>query len=121
MGKTGKAIKRRKLAAADNEASQLTTSPLSHVGGDGDDSPPEFLLGLITPSELATTVRTLNTLTRHTELLKNKNDLKALRGAVFDFQRVSATLAGTGQFLRLLRCSESRRWVSTHFARVRGF
>ncbi|GAA5875964.1 hypothetical protein JCM8547_000666 [Rhodosporidiobolus lusitaniae] len=94
MGKQGKAAKRRRIEQA---AAAAIAAPLS----DGEDEPgqQDFLQGLIKPAEVAVTVRTLQTLTRHTELLSNKQDLKALRGAVFDFQRVGAELTGTGNSL----------------------
>lgn len=99
MGKTGKQqknLKRQRLAAQEQIH---TTSPDS----DDSDAPRDtsFLLGLVTPQELAIAVRTLNTLTNNTELLKSKAELKGLRGAVFDFQRVSASQAGTGAWASL--------------------
>lgn len=88
MGKTGKNIKKRKLAA-------LPTPSATSA------SDTEFFGGLLSPSELATATRVLNVLANNEELITGgKAALKALRGASFDFQRVSAELAGTGQ-LRL--------------------
>lgn len=94
MGKTGKNqknLKRQRLAAQEQIH---TTSPDS----DDEDAPRDtsFLLGLVSPQELAIAVRTINTLNNNPELLKSKAELKGLRGAVFDFQRISASQAGTG-------------------------
>lgn len=95
MGKTSKNKRRRMLAEAES-----TTRPISpESDGEADST---FLLGLVSPSELAIATRVLNTLTRNTELLKAKNELKGLRGAVFDFQRVNASLSGTGPSLAAL-------------------
>ncbi|GAA5911626.1 hypothetical protein JCM6882_008057 [Rhodosporidiobolus microsporus] len=91
MGKRGQANKKRRL---EQQAAQATLAL-----DDDDDTAPTFLAGLIAPSELAVTVRTLQTLTRHTELLAHTKDLKALRTAVFDLQRVSAEVSGTGNSL----------------------
>jgi hypothetical protein len=91
MGKTGKNMKKRRLA---NEAAIRPTAP------DSDDDEPtdtSFLLGLVQPHELATCTRVLSLITNNPELLKSKAELKHLRGAVFDFQRVAAELSGTGQ------------------------
>ncbi|SDA01382.1 BZ3500_MvSof-1268-A1-R1_Chr10-1g02614 [Microbotryum saponariae] len=115
MGKTGKAIKRRKLAEATALATKLAAPELfdDHSGDDLDslaDSPPsstarptasaplskDFLQGLISPSHLAVTVKTLNALVQHPELLKDtaskttRTQLKGLRTALFDVQRLSS-------------------------------
>ena len=88
MGKTGKNIKRRKLAEA-------------YPTPSGTASDSEFFGGLLSPSELATATRVLNVLANNEELITGgKAELKGLRGAVFDFQRISAELSGTGS-LRL--------------------
>ncbi|GAA6021933.1 hypothetical protein JCM10207_002604 [Rhodosporidiobolus poonsookiae] len=93
MGKTGKALKRRRLEQLERQAAQ---APLDSDLDGGADSPPsaatDFLGGLVTPAQLAMTVKTL-------KLLSNKGDLKALRTAVFDFQRVGNEVAGTGNSL----------------------
>ncbi|KAL8290348.1 hypothetical protein RQP46_002606 [Phenoliferia psychrophenolica] len=96
MGKTSKNKRRRLLASAETA---LPISPDSDGEGGEGENDKSFLLGLVSPAELAITVRTLSTLTKNTELLNRKNELKSLRGAVFDFQRVSASLAGTGNTL----------------------
>ncbi|KAK4695319.1 hypothetical protein P7C70_g8568, partial [Phenoliferia sp. Uapishka_3] len=95
MGKTSKNKRRRLLAEAESAPRPITDAD----SPDDDANDTSFLLGLVSPQELAIAVRTLNTLTKNTELLKSKNELKALRGAVFDFQRVSSSLAGTGNTL----------------------
>lgn len=96
MGKTAKNKKRRLAAELTS-----TTTPLSSNNSEGDEeetsNDTSFLLGLVSASDLAITVRTLNALTKNTELLKFK-ELKFLKGAVYDFQRVSTFLAGTGKF-----------------------
>lgn len=90
MGKTGK-IKKRKLAA------------LPTPSGTSSDS--EFFGGLLSPSELATATRVLNVLANNSELITSgKTELKGLRGAVFDFQRISSELSGTGALL----CTQTR-------------
>ncbi|GAA5824990.1 hypothetical protein JCM3770_001825 [Rhodotorula araucariae] len=100
MGKTGKAAKRRRI---EQQAQQLAALPLPLDSDDAnDDAPPDFLGGLVGPAQLAATVRTLETLSRHSELLQSKHDtphLRPLRRAVFDFQRTAAELAGTGNSL----------------------
>lgn len=80
MGKTGKNLKRKRLQEQLDHSPSLPGTPVDTT----------FLEGLVSAADIAVTVRTLNTLVHNEELLKNKNDLKALRGAVFDFQRVSA-------------------------------
>lgn len=100
MGKTGKALKRRKLA----EATALSTLSPAPGSPDSDtDEPaqnnPDFLLGLVSPQELAVSVKTLQTLTTHAEAVKGKAETKPLRGAVFDYQRLSNAVAGTGNSL----------------------
>lgn len=95
MGKHGKALKKRRL---EQQAAQATLDPLDSP--DNDHSPaPDFLGGLVGPAQLAQAVKTLDTLTKHPELLISKADtahLRPLRRAVFDFQRTAADLAGTG-------------------------
>ncbi|SCV73955.1 BQ2448_6385 [Microbotryum intermedium] len=124
MGKTGKAIKRRRLAEATALATKLAAPEL--LDGDEDDldsladSPPsstahatastplstDFLQGMIAPSHLAVTVKTLNALVQHPELLKDtaskttRTQLKGLRTALFDVQRLSSEVnQGTGTSL----------------------
>ncbi|ORY83589.1 hypothetical protein BCR35DRAFT_303477 [Leucosporidium creatinivorum] len=98
MGKLGKNLKRRKL---EQQAQQAKFAPTSALDSDDEQEQQQldFLGGLISPTQLQTTVTTLQTLTRHTQLLANKQDLKSLRGAVFDFQRLNAELSGTGTSL----------------------
>ncbi|BGP51913.1 hypothetical protein JCM10450v2_007873 [Rhodotorula kratochvilovae] len=98
MGKTGKAAKRRRI---EQQAQQAAKLPLLD-GDDADEPQSDFLGGLVGPAQLAATVQTLETLTRHPELLQSKHDtshLRPLRRAVFDFQRTAAELAGTGNSL----------------------
>lgn len=109
MGKHGKALKKRRL---EQQAAQATLALADGALSDLDDeneqqSPPSgvdlsHLGGLVTPSQLALTVKTLDTLSRHSELLANKEDavhLRPLRRAVHDFHRTANQLAGTGNSL----------------------
>ncbi|GAA5842964.1 hypothetical protein JCM9279_004044 [Rhodotorula babjevae] len=98
MGKHGKALKKRRL---EHQAAQATLDPLD-TADDADSHAPDFLGGLVGPHQLAQAVNTLDTLTKHPELLANKHDtphLRPLRRAVYDFQRTAADLAGTGNSL----------------------
>lgn len=96
MGKTGKALKRRKIASALATATLTPPSDNLDSEDEGGSNDPGFLLGLVSPVELAVSVKTLQTLTTHAEAVKGKAETKALRGAVFDYQRVSAAVTGTG-------------------------
>ena len=97
MGKTGKTLKRRRLAES---LLATTTTPTTSTLPSDSDSSNSFLHGLITPEELATTTRTLALLANEPEALGNgRGELKGLRKVVFDFQRVSNELNGTGSFL----------------------
>lgn len=103
MGKTSKNIaKRRRLEAE-------TTSHL----GPAEAGDAEFLGGLLSASDVAIAARVLNTLTRNPELLKSKQELKALRGAVFDFQRISTELntAGGSLTARISAALAGSRWT----------
>lgn len=98
MGKHGKALKKRRLEQ------QATRATLTLADGDVSDGEVDLvhLGGLITPAQLALTVNTLDTLSKHTELLVNKDDtanLRPLRRAAHDFHRTSNQLAGTGNSL----------------------
>lgn len=99
MGKTGK-NKKRRLAL---ELTNSTPISSNNSEGSGQDQEEEsigksFLSGLISKEELNITIKTLNSLSKNTELLKNfKPDLKNLRREVFDFHRISNTLEGTGK------------------------
>ncbi|GAA6039419.1 hypothetical protein JCM8097_002848 [Rhodosporidiobolus ruineniae] len=93
MGKTGKALKRRRIEQAAQAAAQ---APLDSEADEGNN---DFLGGLISPAQLAVTVKTLQTLTSQSHLLNHKQDLKQLRTAVFDLQRIGNELSGTGNSL----------------------
>ena len=108
MGKHGKALKKRRLEQQAAQATlALADGDLDDFADENDQSPPSgvdltHLGGLVTPSQLALTVRTLDTLSKHSELLANKEDavhLRPLRRAVHDFHRVANQLAGTGNSL----------------------
>ena len=95
MGKAGQARKKRKQAELTRTESNLELE-------DSDPSEPtskDFLLGLISPQELATATRVLQTLSKHpNELIKDqKQHLKQIKTAVWDFQRQAAAVSGTGQ------------------------
>ncbi|GAA6061272.1 hypothetical protein JCM10212_000713 [Sporobolomyces blumeae] len=99
MGKAGQAKKRRRAELARFDT--LADDPLDS----GPDSPssasPDFLLGLVSPAELATATRVLATLAKHpTDLIKDQRQhLKQLKTAVWDFQREAAAVSGTGEFM----------------------
>ncbi|GAA6009687.1 uncharacterized protein JCM10292_003891 [Rhodotorula paludigena] len=95
MGKNGKALKRRRLEQA---AAQAAAAPVLS-DDDGGGASVDFLGGLVTPGQLAVTVRTLETFTRHPDLLQHKQDLKSLRTACFDFKRLSDESAAVGNSL----------------------
>lgn len=90
MGKTGKERKRRKL-----EAAKLPTPPL-----DGEDElnfDADFLLGLVSRTQLQTTVHTLSVLSKHQADLKDsKSDLRPLRAALHDYVRIAQATSGEG-------------------------
>ncbi|GAA5824854.1 hypothetical protein JCM5353_006925 [Sporobolomyces roseus] len=97
MGKAGQARKKRKQAELTRTESNLELE-------DSDPSEPtskDFLLGLISPQELATATRVLQTLSKHpNELIKDqKQHLKQIKTAVWDFQRQAAAVSGTGSSL----------------------
>lgn len=119
MGKTGKALKKRRLA-------QFSTNHLvTKVALDGDDDLDShlvdgpintslFLGGAISESQLSTTVNTLARLSESPELITQfRPQLKRLRGAVFDFQRVAAEQEGTGTSLtsRVSSALTDQRWT----------
>ena len=101
MGKTGKALKKRRLAQFAT-AHVVTKVALDDTEDDVDFPLPSdsctdalFLGGVISESELSTTIKTLAALSNSPELIiQNRSQLKRLRGAVFDFQRVAAEQEG---------------------------
>ncbi|MBZ6370547.1 MAG: hypothetical protein LBE44_01195 [Microbacterium hominis] len=110
MGKHGKALKKRRLEQQAAQATlALADGDLDDFADENEQSPPSsatvdltHLGGLVTPSQLALTVKTLDTLSKHSELLANKEDavhLRPLRRAVHDFHRTANQLAGTGNSL----------------------
>lgn len=108
MGKHGKALKKRRLEQQAAQATPaLADGDLDEFADENEQSPPSgvdltHLGGLVTPSQLALTVKTLDTLSKHSELLANKEDavhLRPLRRAVHDFHRTANQLAGTGNSL----------------------
>jgi hypothetical protein len=65
-----------------------------------DDENKLFLGGLISESQLSTTIKTLSILANSPELIsQHRPQLKRLRGAVHDFQRITAEQEGTGNSL----------------------
>lgn len=110
MGKTGKTLKRRRLAES------LLAPPAATSGKSTSSLDVTFLGGLIAPEDLATTVRTLAILGQNTELLTNsRSELKGLRNVVYDFQRLSNELNGTGTSLtsRISTALAGGRWTDS--------
>ncbi|KIM74773.1 hypothetical protein PILCRDRAFT_14091, partial [Piloderma croceum F 1598] len=113
MGKTGKALKKRRLAQfASAKIVTLTAVDVS------DDEPDEenklFLGGLVSESQLSTTIKTLSVLANSPETLsQHRPQLKRLRGAVHDFQRITAEQEGTGSSLtsRISSALSGNRWT----------
>ena len=113
MGKAGQARKRRRAEIARIE-------PAVSGGGNSDGTTAEpshstsFMKGLISPGELATAARVLETLSKHPEeLIKDQRQhLKQLKTAVFDFQRQAATVSGTGQSLPPFDREDSLKWLN---------
>lgn len=114
MGKTGKALKKRRLAQfASAKVVTLTAVDVS------DDEPLEeesklFLGSLVSESQLSTTIKTLSVLANSPETLsQHRPQLKRLRGAVHDFQRVTAEQEGTGNSLtsRISSALSGNRWT----------
>lgn len=117
MGKTGKALKKRRLAQF-AEAHSLVTKTAHDSGSEAPEfDEPEnnlFLGGLVSESQLQTTIHVLNALSNSPESIsQHRPQLKRLRGAVFDFQRVAAEQEGTGNSLtsRISSALAGHRWV----------
>ncbi|GAA6013784.1 hypothetical protein JCM11491_005098 [Sporobolomyces phaffii] len=94
MGKAGQARKRRRAEIARVE-------PVERASPSEPSTAADFLGGLVSPGELATAVRVLDTLAKHPhDLIKDQRQhLKPLKAAVFDFQRAAAAVSGTGASL----------------------
>lgn len=103
MGKTGKALKKRRLAqfaAAHVVTKTAIDGDLESANELDEDNNNLFLGGIISESQLSITVKTLNALANSPELIsQHRPALKRLRGAVFDFQRIAAEQEGTGSSL----------------------
>jgi hypothetical protein len=99
MGKTGKALKKRRLAQfASAQVVTLTSVDVSDNELEVENK--LFLGGLVSESQLSTTIKTLNALTNSPEAISQYRPLlKRLRGAVYDFQRIAAEQEGTGSSL----------------------
>ncbi|BGP57110.1 hypothetical protein JCM8202_000552 [Rhodotorula sphaerocarpa] len=98
MGKHGKALKKRRL---EQQAARATLTLADEDASEGEVDL-VHLGGLITPAQLAVTVNTLDTLSKHAELLVSKDDaanLRPLRRAAHDFHRTANQLSGTGNSL----------------------
>jgi hypothetical protein len=113
MGKTGKALKKRRLA-------QFSSAHVvTHTADDVSDDDPNvkdklFLGGVISESQLAITIKTLSTLADFPDSIsQHRSQLKRLRGAVHDFQRISAIKEGTGNSLtsRISSALSDNRWT----------
>ncbi|GAA5901602.1 uncharacterized protein JCM6883_000274 [Sporobolomyces salmoneus] len=98
MGKAGQARKRRRAEIARVEPT--VSGDLDNSDGT-EPSSTDFMKGLISPGELATAARVLETLSKHPEALikDQRQHLKQLKTAVWDFQRQAATVSGTGSSL----------------------
>lgn len=108
MGKTGKALKKRRLAQFSTthvvtKVAIDTDEDFDALNGLAVDSPisscndPASLSlgGAISESELFTTIKTLTVLSKSPELItQHRAQLKRLRGAIFDFQRVASEQEG---------------------------
>jgi hypothetical protein len=110
MGKTGKALKKRRLAVF--AAAHVTQTAFEGSDLEVDEDSKAFLGGLVTESQLAITIKTLSALSADA-ISKHRPQLKRLRGAVFDFQRIAAEQEGTGSSLtsRISSALAQHRWV----------
>jgi hypothetical protein len=97
MGKAGQARKRRRAEIARVDSN--ITADLDNNDSTEPSPKTDFMKGLITPAELATATRVLATLNQHPEALikDQRQHLKQLKTAVWDFQRQAATVSGTGE------------------------
>jgi hypothetical protein len=113
MGKTGKALKKRRLA--EFASANIVTHAVVDVSDDElDEGRKLFLGGLVSESQLSTTIKTLSALANSPELLpQHRPQLKRLRGAVHDFQRITAEQEGTGSSLtsRISSALSGNRWT----------
>lgn len=111
MGKTGKALKKRRLAQF--ASAHVVTHSAVDVS-DVDDENSLFLGGLVSESQLSTTIKTLSVLANSPELIsQHRPQLKRLRGAVHDFQRIAAEQEGTGNSLtsKISSALAGNRWT----------
>lgn len=101
MGKAGQARKRRRAEIARVDSTAALAADLDNSDSTEPSSKTDFMKGLISPAELATATRVLATLSKHPEeLIKDQRQhLKGLKTAVFDFQRQAANVSGTGTSL----------------------
>lgn len=112
MGKTGKALKKRRLAVF--AAAHVTQTAVEDSDVEATEDSKAFLDGLVTESQLTTTIKTLSMLCDSPDVVsKHRSQLKRLRGVIFDFQRVAAEQEGTGSSLtsRISSALAQHRWV----------
>jgi hypothetical protein len=113
MGKTGKALKKRRLAQFAS-AKVVTLAAVDFSDDEFDEESKLFLGGLVSESQLSTTIKTLSVLANSPESLSHyRPQLKRLRGAVHDFQRITAEQEGTGSSLtsRISSALSGNRWT----------
>ncbi|KIM78401.1 hypothetical protein PILCRDRAFT_586744 [Piloderma croceum F 1598] len=113
MGKTGKALKKRRLAQFPS-AKIVTLTAVDVSDDEPDEENKLFLGGLVSESQLSTTIKTLSVLANSSETLsQHRPQLKRLRGAVHDFQRITAEQEGTGSSLtsRISSALSGDRWT----------
>lgn len=113
MGKTGKALKKRRLAQFAS-AHVVTLTSADVLDNELDEENKLFLGGLVSESQLLATIRTLNALKESPESISQyRHQLKRLRGAVYDFQRVAAEQEGTGSSLtsKISSALSHSRWT----------
>jgi hypothetical protein len=112
MGKTGKALKKRRLAQF--ASAQVVTQAGDISDSDFGEENKLFLGGLVSESQLSTTIKTLNALANSPESISHhRPQLKRLRGAVYDFQRIAAEQEGTGSSLtsKISSALAGNRWT----------
>lgn len=115
MGKTGKALKKRRLAQF--TTAHIVTQVAVDDGSDNEFDGPDsklYLGGLVSESQVQTTIKVLSSLSNSPDTIsQHRPQLKRLRGAIFDFQRVAAEQEGTGNSLtsRISSALSGHRWV----------
>lgn len=119
MGKLGKNLKRKRLLSTADASPPSSSTP----------SDPLYLAGLLTPSEISQTTKTLSTLAATPDLLlKNKQELKGLRTEVFNFMRINSEISGVGEGTgisgRIGGALKEGRWIDAEVLlaemRIRG-